>query len=406
MNADIGRKLRQAREEQGITIEQAASETFIRPHYLQALEEGQFDQLPSPVQLRGFLRNYAAYLHLEPTTLFAGLEGAPQNAPANPVAETAVEEPPAPTPPAEIIDLGEALRTRRETLGLSLDEVARHTHIRDHYLQALENGDLSALPSTVQGSGMLKNYASFLGLDPEPLLRYAEVLQANLQARRGRPASAAPQPAGEGPIPRSGIRRLLSREVFLSVSLIFFLMTLVIWGGTQIIGARSAQKPEPSPPSIADVLLPSPTATIAPTATATIPSPLDVAAEAAVGAAPPVATAEAVLTDSPIGAVQIQIVIRQRAYLRVLVDGELEFEGRVIPGAAYAFAGDESVEILTGNAAALEVNYNGQNLGLMGGFGEVVNTVYTVAGAQTPTPTTTPTPTRTPRRSPTPSPTP
>ncbi len=403
MSADIGRKLRQAREEQGITIEQAASETFIRPHYLQALEEGRFNQLPSPVQLRGFLRNYAAYLHIDPATLIADLEGTP----VSPSTETDVEEQAAASPPPEIINLGEALRSRRETLGLSLSEVARHTHIRDHYLQALENGDLGALPSTVQGSGMLKNYARFLGLDPEPLLlRYAEVLQASLQARRGRAPSARQQTTGDSPLPRSGLRRLFSREVILSVGLVFFLMTLMIWGGAQIIGERSAQQPEPSPPSIADVLLPSPTATTIPTATPTIPSPLDIAAEAAVGAEPPVATAEVALTDIPIGAVQIQILIRQRAYLRVTVDGEIEFEGRVIPGAAYAFAGDESVEILTGNAAALEVSYNGQSLGLLGGFGEVVNTVYTVTGVQTPTPTVSPTPTRTPRLSPTPTPTP
>jgi hypothetical protein len=104
--------------------------------------------------------------------------------------------------------------------------------------------------------------------------------------------------------------------------------------------------------------------------------------------------------------VQIYITVRQRAWLRVIVDGKVEFEGRVAPGSAYQFTGDEKVEILTGNGAGIQVFYNQFDLGPLGLFGEVVHQVYTLEGIQTPTPTITLTPTETVRPTSTPQGTP
>jgi cytoskeleton protein RodZ len=62
----LGDWLRERREEQGVSLEQAEAETRIRLCYLEALETEDFDALPDPVVGRGFLRNYAAYLDLDP----------------------------------------------------------------------------------------------------------------------------------------------------------------------------------------------------------------------------------------------------------------------------------------------------------------------------------------------------
>ena len=98
----------------------------------------------------------------------------------------------------------------------------------------------------------------------------------------------------------------------------------------------------------------------------------------------------------------MQVIVRQRAWVRVTVDGDIAFEGRVIPGSAYAFAGDDQVGILTGNAAGIQVIYNELDLGVLGIFGEVLNFVITSEGVQTPTPTITLTPTSTPESTQTP----
>jgi hypothetical protein len=88
--------------------------------------------------------------------------------------------------------------------------------------------------------------------------------------------------------------------------------------------------------------------------------------------------------------------------MRVSVDGDIEFEGRVIPGSAYSFSGEFQIELLTGNGAALQVFFNGEDLGVLGVYGEVIYEVYTPQGVVLPTPTNTPVPTNTPPASPTP----
>jgi hypothetical protein len=105
--------------------------------------------------------------------------------------------------------------------------------------------------------------------------------------------------------------------------------------------------------------------------------------------------------------IQIQLVILQRTYVRVIVDNILAFEGRLLPGSVKLFGGELSIEVITGNAAGVEVIYNQRDLGAMGLFGEAVDRVFTAEGIATPTPTITltPTPSNTPEATSTPTPT-
>ncbi len=62
----LGERLRARREELGVSLEDVSAEIRIRPKYLQALEEGRFSELPGRVTTKGFLRNYARYLSIDP----------------------------------------------------------------------------------------------------------------------------------------------------------------------------------------------------------------------------------------------------------------------------------------------------------------------------------------------------
>jgi cytoskeleton protein RodZ len=64
-HGELGDVLQQAREAQRLTLEQVEQETRIRQKYLMALEQGQYDELPTPGHIHGFLRNYARYLDLD-----------------------------------------------------------------------------------------------------------------------------------------------------------------------------------------------------------------------------------------------------------------------------------------------------------------------------------------------------
>ena len=61
--------------------------------------------------------------------------------------------------------LGEQLRQQRERMGLTLEQAAEDTRIREKFLVALESGDYQSLPGAVYTKGFLRNYAEYLNLD-------------------------------------------------------------------------------------------------------------------------------------------------------------------------------------------------------------------------------------------------
>lgn len=66
---ELGNLLREAREARGLSLSEAQESTRINSEFLQALEEGRYHRLPSQVHVRGYLKNYAKYLHLDPQPL-------------------------------------------------------------------------------------------------------------------------------------------------------------------------------------------------------------------------------------------------------------------------------------------------------------------------------------------------
>jgi cytoskeletal protein RodZ len=65
----LGEVLRAARESKGVDLPRVERETKIRERYLSALERGEYRELPGAVYTKGFLRNYGAYLGLDPEYL-------------------------------------------------------------------------------------------------------------------------------------------------------------------------------------------------------------------------------------------------------------------------------------------------------------------------------------------------
>jgi cytoskeletal protein RodZ len=62
---EIGNSLREARVRQGLDFPELEQATKIRGKYLRALEHEEFEQLPGPTYVKGFLRSYADYLGLD-----------------------------------------------------------------------------------------------------------------------------------------------------------------------------------------------------------------------------------------------------------------------------------------------------------------------------------------------------
>jgi len=67
--------------------------------------------------------------------------------------------------------VGDLFRQRRSEMGHSLKEAENATSIRMSYLQAIEEGRIAEMISPVYAKGFMKQYAVFLGLDGDQLVR-------------------------------------------------------------------------------------------------------------------------------------------------------------------------------------------------------------------------------------------
>jgi len=545
----LGQRLKAAREEQRLTLEQAFEATRIRPAYLRALEEDDLTIMPSPVQARGYLRNYAEYLGLDlnrlleevrasqqteteiigptdqPPALSPQLQDVPPLSPPEPEPASPAEPQPEPSPaqpkrrgrkktetsPAEqpaalkpqkrsrkksqpqpvseapqpqavqettlppepdpqpytppqaeppsqpdlneslwqtwlnrlgsIInrkpeekedtpldapasqtiqtrqepsasepphlpvpqpagaqpsdeifkEIGRELRARREMLNLHLEEVERNTRLKAHYLEALEQGAMHRLPSTVQTRGMLSNYASFLDMDVDAiLLRFADALQA--RHREKNPQKPPRQPGQPILASLPSLSNFIAGDLIFGIGMAVLLVGFVIWGINRVLVLQSIEAVQPTAPSISDVLL----SAGDPSQFTATPTLLPV--EAFADEATPTIIIPTINVNVR---VQVNLVAVERTYLRVIADGKVVFEGRVIPGNAYLFEAEEQIEVLTGSGGAIRLVYNGRDMGLMGGFGQIVHNIYLANEIITPTPLPTPSPTVTAPPSPT-----
>jgi cytoskeleton protein RodZ len=434
MTETIGQRLHQARLEHGYSLEQVEQATRVRAYFLKALEEDDFLSLPSVVQGRGFLRIYANHLGLDAKILLADWEANPAEPPTysfepltkeiapaaspkeEPPVQEAPSEPPAiPPPPSTATytteqprthkapgdsrsifeEIGRQLSQQRSLLGLSLADVERYTRLRLHYLEAIEAGNIDDLPSPVQGRGMLNNYARFLNLDSEALLlRFADALQLRRTERIG--IQPRRSPATRVSKNQLVIRRFFSTDLIISSILIIALIGFLIWGASQVLTYNKQSAAQPSLPPVAEILLE--TASPSPTPPA---GTQQASTDQGTGTVQPTGLAGIIgalnFTPLPSGndPIQIYIIARETAWVRVTSDEKVVFQGRIQAGSAYPFTGTRKVEILTGNAAALQVYFNQTDLGSLGTMGQVIDLVFNDKGLILPTPTVTPTITRT-----------
>lgn len=402
MIKEVGNQLRQARTAQEITLDQASKELHIRERYLKALEDGDLGILPSAVQVRGFLRSYADYLKLDSQRLLNSLQQTDiqsnQQAPPQ-EEEPTTEEIKSTSKAVKIIyqEIGYSIQQRREILGLSAEDIEEHTHIPTHYVGYIESGQFENFPSPVQARGMLGIYVNFLEMDTNAvLLRYAEALQAGLVSRQSEQSMPEHQPRKSADSPSTRTRRMplwlrsvISPDTILIGAVGIMVIFITIWGIGRITRIISETVPQPTAPSLVEVLLPSATAQASPTPTLLVTATLqllDIVDEE--GEEP---TEIPTIPVAGLSDIQLYIIVRQRAYLKVTVDGVIKFEGRATEGSNLPFTGNQTIEVLTGNAAALQIFFNEEDLGSLGILGEVINLVFTRDGVIIPTATPTPT---------------
>jgi cytoskeletal protein RodZ len=124
--------------------------------------------------------------------------------------------------------LPDRLAAARERKGVDLTRAERDTKIRARYLGALERGDYRELPGAVYTKGFLRNYAIYLGLDPEDVLH-------QWRRERGDQATPEPQIVPLRPIAEPARPLTFSPSVFVAALLTFVVVGFGIYVGIQLL---------------------------------------------------------------------------------------------------------------------------------------------------------------------------
>ncbi|MGD0488174.1 MAG: helix-turn-helix transcriptional regulator [Syntrophorhabdales bacterium] len=60
----IGQLLRETRERRGLTFDEVSNALFIKKRFIGAIEMGDWDNLPHPVYVKGYVTLYASFLDI------------------------------------------------------------------------------------------------------------------------------------------------------------------------------------------------------------------------------------------------------------------------------------------------------------------------------------------------------
>jgi len=412
--ANIGHQFRNQRIAKNITLKTAQNGTHLRAHVITAIETDDFGYFHSFAQYKGFATMYAEFLGILSDDLIIELKLAydfakpAKNTPPKPASQN--EQPdqtpaePETTQPEHLRiyqRIAEIFRQRRELLGITPEEAEWHSHIRAGVIKLIESGKFDDFGAPIQAKGLLISYAHFLEIDPEEVeTLFGEAILKKRLIQEPRSPSPAPTPRK----PRTRfLFGLINWDTIMIGGVVIFAAALFFWAAINFFKpADVAIAVETATLSVSDVLLePEPETTQVPL----------VALEAE-----PTATSDALIeeggeqiadvpTQGVSGNVNVTLIVLEKAYLRVLVDGEEVLNTRGAAGSALEYHADNSVEVLTGSGRSVKVIYNGQDLGNLGNYGESVLRIFSANGVITPTPSITPTPTITPSPTITPRPT-
>jgi len=266
--------------------------------------------------------------------------------------------------------VGEKLRNERQRQNRSISAIASETCISARYLEAIERDDLSVLPGGFFYKSFVKQYSSALGMDfssVEPDVQKA----MPVEVQDPLPALSASYQVAKT---EGRISRFPNRAVWAAALLV---STLAGGGGfyhwwqknqqgdslpdaVQVVQAAPVlSQPAAAPPVAAHV-----DDTVA-TAPAAVPAPTTMVAPAADVPKPESAK------------LSVGLSARERTWVSLSSDGKTVFSGVLYASQTKNIEGLENAKLLTGNAAGLDVRWNGKSIGPLGMHGQVKMVVFT-----------------------------
>ncbi len=284
---------------------------------------------------------------------------------------------------------GEYLRRERELRDITLPEISASTKISQRYLQALEQDDDAHLPAAVFIKGFIRNYAIFIGLDPdEAILRYQEQKKTLEAAHESEPAEVYPVAPPKQTSPKLLWGMILAGMLLGGAALYWYLAQQTGVSPLERLMSRLTTAPPPAVEVVAPESSP-PERLAASMSTAEEPVPeteaflpeQDVVQEEVKEEvkeevqAQPVETEETFFEPSvePVLVTPLDVVILavEQTWMAVDVDGIESHDVTLQPGERLRLEVIESIRLHLGNAAGIRIRVGGKTLGPFGRSGRV-----------------------------------
>jgi cytoskeletal protein RodZ len=261
-------------------------------------------------------------------------------------------------------NVGASLRQERIRQGLTLETIASRTRISQRFLQAIEVEDFESLPGLVFARNFVRQYASSLGMEVEPLL--AALPKVNLES--------VPLP---NPAYYANPRRRDPRwaAAFSSVMWVVFAAGTLTGGYIYLNQKQPLTTPVPAATQVSQS---DGAARLNDAPSKAIPA----AAPAAV--TPDPASPDPAKPDTPNRSVQVVLKAREASWVQITADGKNAFTGILNPNDSRAIDADALIKVTAGNAGGVEISLNGKSLDPLGASGQVRTIRLTSEGPQLP----------------------
>lgn len=241
--------------------------------------------------------------------------------------------PEAGTPPVSTT-LGSQLRQAREALGFSVADVVQVIRFSAHQIEAIERDDYASLPGATSARGLVRNYAKFLKLDPQPLLILLE------------PAVPVPE-ADVRPPSNMGVAEQVSLRERVPVHFLGMAATLAILAlaGFWYFGS------EPETTVVSRPSVPAPSQPLAPSA--------DAASSAPPAATPPPTAAVTAVGEAPSSAIPVaglRIEFDDRSWIEIRdATQKVVLVGEYAAGTRHNVDGKAPFQLWIGRASGVRV---------------------------------------------------
>ncbi|APE24270.1 MULTISPECIES: helix-turn-helix domain-containing protein [Streptomyces] len=246
--------------------------------------------------------------------------------------------------------IGRALQQTRIAAGLTVEEVSASTRVRIPIVHAIEEDDFSRCGGDVYARGHIRTLARAVGLDPAPLIEQYDAEHG------GRPAPTPAAPLFEAERIRPEPRRpnWTAAMVAAIVAVVGFVGFTMFDGNDAPKGSTVADGPAPAPEKASSAAKPKPV------------KPAPKPSESAIAAVPQdKVTVKMTATDG-------KSWISAKA-----ADGKLLFDGLLLNGESKTFQDDERIDLVLGNAGAIELYVNGKKVADKFESGQVERLTYT-----------------------------